>query len=212
MGKMMKRFGRTMLTVMGLAVAAAVLSSIPAHASGPNVIANGFSAGVGWFTQLDPNNPFSTELVVVNVQRTAKTGYMLFYIVVDFGGGFSANGSGSIPFSSVNVSGGSVNTAKETLTLNVNTCGLDPSSFTTNYGPCGTFNLTWVEMPASIGGSYATRGDTQFTSPGGSKVTTNGELVNFGALVTGTALGYDAPTPTLGGLTQQTNVTVTVTP
>jgi hypothetical protein len=211
MGKMMKQFGRTMLTVMGLAVAAAVLSSIPAQAAGPGVVAHAFVPGVAFFTLLDPSNPFSTELVEVEVVRTAKT-YMLVYNVFDFGGGFSAAGSGSIPASSVNVSGGSVNTGNVTVTLNVKTC--DVTGFTTTVGPCGTFDLTWVEVPASIGGSFATRGDTQLTSPQGGKVVTvvtNGETEAFSALTAGTALGFELPTPTFGGLTKETNVTVTVT-
>ena len=78
---------------------------------------------------------------------------MLFYAVIDFGGGFSAKGSGSIPASSVNVSGGSVNAGNVKVTPNVNTC--DVTGFTTNLGP---FDVTFVEVPASIGGSTATRG------------------------------------------------------
>src|SRR5215467_12070134 len=123
MGGMMKQFGRTMLTVMGFAVAAAVLSSIPAQAASPVVVAHGFVPGVAFFTQLDPNNPFSTELVEVTVEITGNTN-MLIYNVFDFGGGFSAGGAGLIPASSVNVSGGSVNTGKVTVTLNVNTCNV----------------------------------------------------------------------------------------
>ncbi len=199
---MMKQFGRTMLTVMGLAVAAAVLSSIPAQAAGSSVIAHAFVPAVGFFT----STPTGTELVSFEVVST-KTGYMLFYNVFDFGGGFSAGGFGSIPASSVNVSGGSVNAGKVTVTLNVNTC--DVTGFTTSYGPCGTFNLTWVEVPA--GGSFATRGDSQQTLPGGGKVVTNGEQEIFNAVTTGTALGFDTPTPTGGVLIKETNVTVTVT-
>jgi hypothetical protein len=66
-------------------------------------------------------------------------------------------------------------------------------------------------LPASVGGSFATRGDTQQTFPGGGKVVTNSELVNFNALATGTALGFDLPADTLGVLIQETNVTVTGT-
>jgi hypothetical protein len=209
MGEMMKQFGRTMLTGMGLAVAAAVSLSIPAQAASTSVVAHAFVPGVAFFTLLDPNNPFSTELVEVEVVRTANT-YMLVYNVFDFGGGFSAAGSGSIPASSVNVSGGSVNTGNVTFTLNVNT--REVTGFTTTVGPCGTFNLTWVEVPASIAGSFATRGDTQLTSPQGGKVVTvatNGETEALGALTTGTALGFAVPTSTFGGLTKETNVTVT---
>jgi len=204
MGKMMKQFSRTMLTVMRLAVAAAVLSSIPAQAAGSSVIAHAFVPAVGFFT----STPTGTELVSFEVVST-KTGYMLFYNVFDFGGGFSAGGFGSIPASSVNVSGGSVNAGKVTVTLNVNTC--DVTGFTTSFGPCGTFDVTWVELPASVGGSFATRGDTQQTLPGGGKIVTNGEQVIFNALATGTALGFDLPADTLGVLIQETNVTVTVT-
>jgi hypothetical protein len=171
-----------------------------AQAASPSVIAHAFVPRVGFFT------PAFDEFVQVQVVRT-NTGYMLFYNVFDFGGGFSAGGSGSIPASTVNVSGGSVNTGNVTVTLNVNTC--DVTGFTTSYGPCGTFAVTWVEAPAL--GSTATRGDTQQTFPGGGKVETNGETTTFSALTTGTALGFDVPTATVGVLIQQTNVTVTVT-
>jgi hypothetical protein len=201
-GKMRKTLWRTMLTVVGLAVAAAVLSSIPAQAAGSSAIAHAFVPSVGFF------NAAGNEFVQVQVVST-NTGYMLFYNVFDFGGGFSAGGFGSVPASSVNVSGGSVNTGKVTVTLNVNTC--DVTGFTTSDGLCGTFDVTWVEEPASVGGSIATRGDTQRTFPGGGKVVTNGETVTFFALTTGTALGFDVPTPTVGVLVKQTNVTVTIT-
>jgi len=196
---------------MGLAVAAAMLSSIPAQAASPVVVAHAFVPGVAFFMQLDPSNPFSTELVEVTVESTANR-YMLIYNIVDFGGGFSAGGSGSIPASSVNVSGGSANSGNVTFTLNVNTC--DVAGFTTNAGPCGTFALTWVELPASISRSYANRGDNRQTFNEGDKVVTvvtNGQTQSFGALTTGTVLGIDVPTPTMGGLTKETNVTKTVT-
>jgi len=211
-GKEMKQFSRTVLTVMGLAVAAAVLSSVPAQASTSSVVAHAWVPGVAYFTQLDPSNPFSTELVEVSVARTANT-YVLIYNVFDFGGGFSAAGSGSIPASSVNVTGGTVNTGNVTFTMNVNTC--DVTGFTTSYGPCGNFNLTWVEVPASVAGTFASRGDTKFTSPQGNgtvlTVETNGTTEAFGALTTGTALGFAVPASTFGGITKQTNVTVTIT-
>jgi hypothetical protein len=208
MGEMMKQFGRTMLTVVGLAVAAAVLSSIPARAAGPLVskVSNGLVSSVGYF------NADNNELAIVTVESTSNTGYMLIYQIIDFTGGFSAMGSGSIPASSVNVSGGSVNAGKVTVTLNVDTC--DVTGFTTNFGPCGTFDVTWVEVPASIGGSTATRGDTRQTfslALGGGTVETNGATVTFTALTTGTALGIETPGPAVGFLTQETNVTKTFT-
>jgi len=202
MGEMMKQFGKTMLTVLGLAMAATVLSSIPAQAAGSSVITHAFDSGVGWF-----NSDF-TEFVQVQVEST-NTGYMLIYNVFDFGGGISDGGSGSIPASSVNVSGGSVNTAKVTVTLNVDTCAVN--GFTTTGGPCGTFDVAWVELPAPVGGSIATRGDSQQTFPGGVKVVTNGATVTFFASTTGTVLGFDVPPGTVGILTQETNVTKTIT-
>jgi len=193
---------RTILiaAVAVLAVAAAVLSSIPAQAAGSRVIAHAFVPGVGFFT------PAGNEFVQVQVFRTA-TGHFLSYNVFDFGGGFSAGGAGSIPASSVNVSGGSVNTGNVTVTLNVNTC--DVTGFATDH--CGTFDITWVEMPASVGGSFATRGDSRETLPGGGTIVTNGQTETFFALATGTALGFDLPTPTVGTLVKQTNVMVTIT-
>ena len=214
----MKQFGRTMLTVMGLAVAGAVSSSIPAQAASPVVVTHtgvhGFVPTVGFFTLLDPSNPNSAELVGVTVEKTSNTGYMLIYQIVDFGGGFSADGHGSIPASSVNVSGGTVNTLNVTVMLNVNTCDV-PGFTTVPPGTCGTFDLTWVEMPPSIAGSFINRGDNRQTFIQNGKlmtVVTNGQMEIFFALTTGTALGFGVPTtpPTEGLLIKETNVTKTV--
>ena len=198
-GKKMKQFVRTMLTVMGLAVVA-VLSSIPAQA-GSNVIAHSFDAGIGWF-----NSDFS-ELYVATVVRT-NSGYMLSYNIYDFGGGISAGGSGAIPASDVSVSGGSLNSVKVTVTLNVDTCALNLSN---SFGLCGPINITWVELPASIGGSIANHGDSRQMFAGGGGVVTNGSTVVFFASATGTMLGSDVPQRTLGNLTQGTNITRTIT-
>jgi len=132
---MMKQFCRTMLTVIGLAVAAALtVVSAPAQ-SGSSVVTHGYNTNLGIFD-------FNVgELTFINVNRTANN-YMFSYSMF---GPFSGAGSGSIPASSVNVSGPSVNTGKVTFALNVNTCGLDPSSFTTSQGSCGTFDITWVQ-------------------------------------------------------------------
>ena len=75
-------------------------------------------------------------------------------------------------------------------------------------GPCGAFDFTWTEVPASIGGSIATRGDTQQTLPGG---VTNGNSLNVGGVPTGTALNYSSDTSLGASLIEQTNVTVTIT-
>jgi hypothetical protein len=91
-----------------------------------------------------------------------------------------------------------------TFTLNVNTC--DVAGSTTSYGPCGTFNVTWVEMPASVGGSTVSRGNFQQTTPGGGKVVINGNTETYSALMTGTALGFAVPAFTIGALQKLTNL------
>ena len=199
----MKQFGRTMLTALGLAVGAAVLSSIPvqAQAGGSSVVTHAVVPVVGFF-----NSDFS-ELIEVEV-ITTHSGYLLNYNVIDFGGGFSAGGSGLIPASSFTVSTGSVNSGNMTAALNVDTCNL---TLTSSYGPCGVININWVEMPAAVGGSTATRGDSVQTLPGGGKIETNGQTETFFAKTTGTELGFDLPEGLVGRLVKETNVTVTVT-
>lgn len=198
MEKMTKQFGKSMLSVIGLAVAAAVLSSVPVQAQ--NVIAHSFDAGIGWF-----NSDFS-ELYTATAVRT-NSGYMLSYNIFDFGGGISAGGSGPISASSVNISGGSVNSAKVTVTLNTDTCALN---FPNSYGLCGPINVSWVELPASVGGSIANHGDSRNLFPGGG-VVTNGSTVTFFASASGTILGSDVPQGAVGNLTQGTNITRTIT-
>jgi hypothetical protein len=146
-----------MLTVMGLAVAAAVWSSIPAQA-GPAIVAHALNP-VAFFE--DTSN--STDPVFAFVQViTGNGGQELFYNISDQNNTFGYSGFGSIPASSVNVSGGSLNTGKVKITLNVNTC--EVSGFTSS-GPCGPFNFTWVEVPPSVGGSTATEGTMCRRSP-----------------------------------------------
>jgi len=197
----MKRFGRTMLTVMGLAVAAAMLSSNPAQAqAGSSVVTHGYNTNLGIFDF----NIF--ELTFINVNRTAN-GYMFSYQMF---GPFSGAGSGAVPASDVNVSGSSVNAGNVTFTLNVDTCGLDPASFTTSQGTCGIFDISWIQMPASVGGSTTTSGTTQQTIPGGGTTIINGHTETFTAQLSGTAIGYALPS-CCGSLTYLTNATVTHT-
>ena len=205
----MKQFGRTILTIMGLVVAAAVLSSIPARASGPSkhVTAN----GLGGFVQIfDSSNPDDPVFAFVSLSGTANsTGYTLFYSINDSAGTVNDFGFGSIPASSVNVSGGSIHNGKTVITLNVNTC--DVAEFIANNpGPCGPFDITWTELPASLAGSFAERANIVTTFPNGEKMIQNGPLVGFSAQVTGTAFGYsNTGGPAFGSLTQATNVIIT---
>jgi Domain of unknown function DUF302 len=80
-----------------------------------------------------------------------------------------------------------------TFTLNVNTCGLDPFSFTTSQGSCGTFDITRVQIPASVGGSTITSGTTQQTTPGGDTTITNGRTESFNCAVLRKEMGRDVP-------------------
>jgi hypothetical protein len=176
-----------------------VLSSVPVQAQ--NVIAHSFDAGIGWF-----NSDFS-ELYTATLVRT-NSGYVLSYNLYDFGGGISAGGSGPISASSVSISGGSVNSAKVTVTLNADACAL---AFPNSYGPCGPINVTWVELPASVGGSFANHGDSRQTFAGGGGAVTNGSTVTYFASATGTMLGSDVPQGTVGNLTQGTNISRTIT-
>ena len=97
-----------------------------------------------------------------------------------------------------------------TFALNVNTCDLDPASFTTSQGTCGTFNMSWIQIPASIAGSTTTSGTTHQTIPGGGTMIINGHTETFTAQLTGTALGYALP-GCCGALEELTNATVTHT-
>jgi hypothetical protein len=63
----MKQFRRTTLSVMGLAVAVAVLSSIPAQAAGSSVIAHAFVPSMGF-----PNSDFSEFVQVQPAVRSAS--------------------------------------------------------------------------------------------------------------------------------------------
>lgn len=200
-GKKMKQFGRTMLTVMSLAVAAAMSSSIPAQAqAGSSVVTHGYNTNLGIFD-------FSIfQLTFINVNRTANN-YMFSYSMF---GPFSGSGSGSIPASVVNVSGSSVSAGNVAFALNVNTCGLDPASFTTSAGSCGTFDITWTQIPASVGGSTITSGTTRQTTPGVGTTIINGHTQTFNATLTGTALGYVLPN-CCGQLEELTQATVTIT-
>src|SRR5690242_15206109 len=108
----MKQLGSTMLTVIGLAVAAALSPSIHAQATGSSVVTHAYNTNLAIFD-------FNVgELTFINVNRSANN-YMFAYQMF---GPFSGAGSGSIPASDVNVSGPSVNTGKVTFALNVNTC------------------------------------------------------------------------------------------
>lgn len=198
---MMKQFCRTMLTVMSLAVAAAISPSIHAQATGSSVVNHGFIASFGIF---DGN---SGELTFVQVESTANSNVFSYSMF----GPISGAGSGSIPASSVNVSGSSVNAGNVTFALKVNTCGLDPSSFTTSQGSCGTFDITWVQIPASVGGSTITSGTTHQTTPGGGTTIINGHTETFNALLAGTALDYVLPNGPLAQLEKLNQATVTHT-
>lgn len=197
---MKKQFGRTLLTVMSLAVATAMLSSIPAQAqgTGSSVVTHGFVSNFGIF------DGSTGELTFVSIESTAK-GNLFSYQMI---GPTSGSGAGSIPASSINVSG-MVSKGNVTLALNVNTCDLDPS-FTTS-GSCGTFSITLVQIPASVGGSTTTSGTTQIVTPGLGTTIINGRTQTFSALLSGTMLGYVLPNGPFAPLEALNEATVTHT-
>jgi hypothetical protein len=82
---MMKQFSRTMLTVMGVAVAAAGLSAIPAQASGPtrSISANGLGGSVNF---VDMSNPADPVTASVNLSQTSNNSYLLYYSIADQAG------------------------------------------------------------------------------------------------------------------------------
>jgi hypothetical protein len=198
---MMKQFAKTMLTVIGLAIAAAVLSAVPGQAqAGSNVVNHGFIASFGIFD-------FNTgELIFVTISTTNNNtfSYQMF-------GPTSGAGSGSIPASSVTVSGSSVNAGNVTFALNVNTCDLDPVNFKTTAGSCGPFNITLVQIPASVGGSTVTSGTSRVTTPGVGTTIINGHTETFSAVLSGSMLGFVLPNGPLASLEELNQATVTHT-
>lgn len=196
---MKKQFGRTVLTVMSLAIAAAMFSSIPAPAqgTGSSVVTHGFVSNFGIFDN-------TGELTFVTIESTANNNLFSYQMV----GPTSGSGSGSIPASSINVSG-MVSKGNVTLALNVNTCDLDPS-FTTS-GSCGTFAITLVQIPASVGGSTTTNGTTHIFTPGLGTTIISGRTEIFTAMLSGTMLGYVLPTGPYAPLQALNQATVTHT-
>lgn len=194
----MKQFGRTMMTVLGLAVAAAMSPSIHAQTTTVN---HGYNANLGIF---DGN---TSTITFLSVDITGK-GYVLSY--QQFGAS-SNSGSGPVPASSVTVTGSSVNAGNVTFTLNVNTCGL--AGFTITEGACGLFNLTWAQMPTDIGGSTITSGTQRMTMPGMGTTIINGHTETFNAVLGGTALSevFLPSIPFGGTLEYLTNAIVTKT-
>jgi hypothetical protein len=181
-----------MLTVMGLAVAAGVLSSIPAQASGRHsFVSNGVQTFVNGFVDSSSIPGDSVTLSYLTIYQTSNKNFTLSYGINDTAGTINDSGFGSIPASSVNVSGGSLNSDKEVVTLNLNTC--DPAEFIAIFptqGSCGPINITWTEQPASLVGSFAERSNIVQTLPNGEKTVQIGNVVGQSALVTGTAFGY----------------------
>jgi hypothetical protein len=173
--------------------------SIHAQATGSSVVSHGYNVNFGIFDGI------SGQLTIVQVVRTANN-YVLNYTMF---GPTSGIGSGSIPASSVNVTGSSVNAGNVTFALNVNTC--DVAGFTTSLGSCGTFDITWIEVPASVGGSTITSGNTRQTTPGVGTTIINGHTETFNAVLAGTALGVVVPNGPFGQLEYLNNVNVTIT-
>ena len=98
---MARRFGRTMLTVMGLVVAAAMLSSIPAQASGRHsFVSNGVQTFVDFFVDSLTIPGDSVMVSYLTIYQTSNKTYFLSYGINDTGGTVNDSGYGSIPASS----------------------------------------------------------------------------------------------------------------
>ena len=102
-----------------------------------------------------------------------------------------------------------VKSGKTVITLNVNTCDF-PEFIANGQGPCGTFDLTWTELPASVAGWSSSRENIVIVFPNGEKQAITGDVVGYTATVTGTALSYsNTGGPAFGALTKERNVTKT---
>lgn len=204
----MKQFVRTMLAVMGIAAAAAaMLPSIHAQANASSVVNHGYGGSFGIF---DFNNNQFTQIQIV---PTSTDEYSFTYQMSGPTPATSGWGMGSIPASSVSVTGSSVNAGNMTLTLNVNTC--DVANFMIMFGSCGTFDITFTEIPPKVGGSTITSGSTRTTTLGVGSTNINGHTETVYALLSGTALTYALPmgsaTAPLAQMEEFNQVTVTVT-
>ena len=147
--------------------------------------------------------------VSANIYQTSNKDYTLSYSISDTAGSVNDSGFGSIPASSVNVSGGSLNSGKEVVTLNVKTC--DPAEFPAIFptqGTCGPISITWAEQPATLVATFAERSNIVLAFPNGVKTVQIGNVVGRSAMVTATAFGYsNTGGPGFGYLRNNINVT-----
>jgi hypothetical protein len=194
------------------AVVAVALSSIPIQTGAQagrtmKVITKGLGAN-GNISNM--SNPADFVFGFVGIQLMSDpTSYMLFYEIFDVAGTINDFGFGSIPASSVEVSGGSIDNGKAVVKLNVDTCLV--AGFTPTSGPCGVFDITWTEEPPNVAGSADIRQDSTQTFPGGGKMVTNSTARIFFATATGTALGVSQTGgPNVGSLTDGTSVSITI--
>jgi hypothetical protein len=190
------------------------LVGIPLQAQSAGRTITFTSDGVTAFDQwIDLSNPADYVFGGVWFYSTgsaAQPAYQLLYEINDSTGNFFYLGQGSIPASSVTFSGGAITNGKMIVSIDVDTCQLDPTAFS-YYGPCGIVKATWTEVPghSPTGFTSVFRGSHDIYS-GSMTQHISGTVEQAVAVAQGTVLGF-ALTPTTYqvyvGLTRQVTVT-----
>jgi hypothetical protein len=212
----MKRFGKLLpLTPSMFVLCLVTLFATPVGGRPPGrTIAfhtDGVSAFDNWIDLSNPADPVTGFIQFFATGTAARPAYQLFYFVSDANLTFSNSGEGPIPGSSVKFSGGSVNSGKMVVSLDVDTCQLDPTLFFTFSGPCGIIKATWTEIPSrsSSGFTFITRGTTEIIA-GPMVQHMSGTFEEANALAQGTVIGSEMTTTAFGtsiALTHEVTVT-----
>jgi hypothetical protein len=170
----MQRSSKLLFVTLGRGLALCFLALMAmlgqTQAAGRNITftTNGVTTYGTWFDVTDPANSVFGQIQLFTSGSAAQPSYQLFYYV--FSNVLFNSGFGPIPAASVKLTGGSVASGKMVVNLNVDTCQLDPSVFSTFSGSCGVINGTWAEVPGR--------------NPTGVTVTTNGTTDTISGTIT----------------------------
>jgi hypothetical protein len=199
----------------GLALCLFALLTMPGHtqAAGRTTTftTDGATAYDNWIDLTNLDDPVVGFIQLNAIGSAAQPAYELFYNVNDFNFTFGNAGQGLIPGASVKFSGGSVTSGKMVVSLNVNTCNIDPTAFTTIFGTCGIISVTWTEVPGkgSTGFTTTMHGSQDIVS-GSITRHISGTIENANALAQGTLIGSALSATTFSvsvGLNRQVTVT-----
>jgi hypothetical protein len=186
------RLGKLLLLVSCLLLLFGIRSDTRASGRTTSFHTNGVTGSDNW---VDMSNPADPIFGLVELFPTAG-GYQVLYQVNDANFTFFDFGQGPIPSSAVKFSGGSVTSGKMVISVDVNTCQLDPTVFLTTNGPCGIINVTWTEVPghSPTGFTSTIRGSRDITT-GTMSQHLAGTMENAVAVAEGTVIGTPtAPT------------------